>query len=432
MSGNQAKKLFDSMTNIGDDLIEEAQSAARKKPPAWMRWSAAAACLCLIAAAIFAAAGGKTPAGQVVISAEDLAWATGLGSDGTSNYALRRFDGSGGIPLSPVQDSTDAEELSVYRSLHAQNSNQTYELLLSWVEDIAKQAQENLGMELACGEVVNGLMNNAAYDSNAPLSDQYMYWLKTDLCYADAVLTLSCVSEGQVTMYDLDGILPLYETAVQGLLPSLTDPSGEELAAAAEPLVTFVNQLTGKNYTLEPSSVYWRADGTVAGLHFRQTVRAGSALSAQMFDPSGSLHIQLKKDGSGVFRLDSASILEHHYLSVGEYALIGLSEAEAYLQKGYHFGGVQCPVCKAAASPQAVDFSQYDLVQVEYYSNLMEFALPYYAFYKHLETGEYPDGEGTYEDYAVVYVPAIRVEGLEEYFRDLEAQHKGTGHSLLP
>lgn len=432
MSENQAKKLFDSMTHIGDDLIEEAQSAAaRKKPPAWLRWSAAAACLCLMAVGIFAAAGGKTPAGPVVIRAEDLVWATGLGSDGTTDYALRRFDG-GGIPPSPVQDSTDAAELSVYRSLHAQNSNQTYELLLSWVEDIAGQAQENLGMELVRGEVVNGLMNDAAYDSDAPLSGQYMYWLKTDLCYGDAVLTLSCVSEGQVTMYDLDGILPLYEAAARGPLPAVEDPDDEALAAAVKPLVTFVNQLTGKNYALEPSSVYRRADGTVAGLHFRQTVPSGSALSAQMFAPSGSLHIRLQKDGSGVFRLDSASILEHYYASVGEYALISLSEAEAYLHKGYHFGGVQCPVCKAAANTQAVDFSQYDLVQVEYYGDLMEFALPYYAFYKHLETGRSPDGEGTYDDYAVVYVPAIHVEGLEKYFRNLERQHKETGHSLQP
>ena len=44
------KKLFDGITHIDDDLIEEAQEApARRKSP-WVKWGALAACLCVLVA----------------------------------------------------------------------------------------------------------------------------------------------------------------------------------------------------------------------------------------------------------------------------------------------------------------------------------------------------------------------------------------------
>lgn len=50
MSEKEAKKLFDSITNISDDLIESAQGIpekAQRKRGAWIKWSAVAACLCI-------------------------------------------------------------------------------------------------------------------------------------------------------------------------------------------------------------------------------------------------------------------------------------------------------------------------------------------------------------------------------------------------
>ena len=56
MSEHQAKKLFDSMSNISDELVEEAcpVKSARQKNT-WIKWCAAAACLCLVVGGIFAA-----------------------------------------------------------------------------------------------------------------------------------------------------------------------------------------------------------------------------------------------------------------------------------------------------------------------------------------------------------------------------------------
>lgn len=54
MRENPSKKLFHSMTNIGDDIIEEAQSAAvKRKSKSWMKWAAAAACLCIALVAAY-------------------------------------------------------------------------------------------------------------------------------------------------------------------------------------------------------------------------------------------------------------------------------------------------------------------------------------------------------------------------------------------
>ena len=53
MSERQVVKLFQGITGIDDDIIEEALTApcVEKKAPIWRRWGAIAACLCLAALA---------------------------------------------------------------------------------------------------------------------------------------------------------------------------------------------------------------------------------------------------------------------------------------------------------------------------------------------------------------------------------------------
>ncbi len=47
------KRLYDGLTHIDDDLIEEAQAPARRKQSnPWIRWGAMAACLCLVLAGV--------------------------------------------------------------------------------------------------------------------------------------------------------------------------------------------------------------------------------------------------------------------------------------------------------------------------------------------------------------------------------------------
>lgn len=57
MIGRETEKLFRSITDIDDALIENAQplsARGKKNPSAWKKWAAAAACVCLLAAGVIA------------------------------------------------------------------------------------------------------------------------------------------------------------------------------------------------------------------------------------------------------------------------------------------------------------------------------------------------------------------------------------------
>jgi hypothetical protein len=66
-----------------------------------------------------------------------------------------------------------------------------------------------------------------------------------------------------------------------------------------------------------------------------------------------------------------------------------------------------------------VDFSEYTCVDIEYLSDKrLNLYIPFYAFYKYI--GETAAGTGIY---AKTYVPAVEIEGLEEYFKLQESNH---------
>lgn len=102
-----------------------------------------------------------------------------------------------------------------------------------------------------------------------------------------------------------------------------------------------------------------------------------------------------------------------------------LDEAEELLYKGYVFGGYGCPLCMEEQDP--IDFEGYDLVGLEYmysidstvYMNnwMPKNAIPFYVFYKEISSGE------GVTKYAYTYVPAIEIEGLDEYFEKKFSHH---------
>lgn len=105
--------------------------------------------------------------------------------------------------------------------------------------------------------------------------------------------------------------------------------------------------------------------------------------------------------------------------------MITLAEAEEYLKKGYVFGGHSCPICMSMQD--AVDFEDYDYVQIVNFNfrdskeGIAKEYLPFYAFYKHIDT--YESGKLVY---GVTYVPAIEVKGYEEYFENQKERHPST------
>ena len=78
MSENPSQKLFNSMTNISDDLIEEAQSAiVQRKSTTWIKWALVAACFCIVLGVSFL--NMPNPANAFAVKA----YALGAREDGT-------------------------------------------------------------------------------------------------------------------------------------------------------------------------------------------------------------------------------------------------------------------------------------------------------------------------------------------------------------
>ncbi|MBR5473456.1 MAG: hypothetical protein IKU82_05665 [Clostridia bacterium] len=114
------------------------------------------------------------------------------------------------------------------------------------------------------------------------------------------------------------------------------------------------------------------------------------------------------------FRTENKS----HSKPITQKELLPLEKAEEYLNKGYVLSMGGCAQCQAEQAP--IDFANYDYVSFEYDGgfNVGVLAIPYYAFYKNIGVAQ--NGNMIFSK---AYVPAIEVEGYEEYFINKHNNH---------
>ena len=71
---DKREKLYDSLTNVREDFVEEVQRTRSAKRPAWVRWCALAACLCLLVVGTFVwrpwSQGGNKPTSPTTSAAQ--------------------------------------------------------------------------------------------------------------------------------------------------------------------------------------------------------------------------------------------------------------------------------------------------------------------------------------------------------------------------
>ncbi|MBR6506037.1 MAG: hypothetical protein IKT37_00345 [Clostridia bacterium] len=113
--------------------------------------------------------------------------------------------------------------------------------------------------------------------------------------------------------------------------------------------------------------------------------------------------------------------MDEIYQNLGASKIISLSEAEAWLEKGYSFGNHYWDFMDGK---EIIDFSDYDYVSYEYYpkevrgsggnfmwtENYERPIMPYYVFYKQTFSSE------THDTYAKAYIPAVPVDDMESFF----------------
>lgn len=122
------------------------------------------------------------------------------------------------------------------------------------------------------------------------------------------------------------------------------------------------------------------------------------------------------------YRTTSSSDLRVKY----EKGLLPLEKAEKYLQKGYVL--FHKDSSNYQTNNSITDFTNYDYASFEYAGGyeIGDLTLPYYAFYKNIGTAE--NGNMIF---AKAYVPAVEVEGYEEYFINKHSSHNNNSDDYV-
>lgn len=109
------------------------------------------------------------------------------------------------------------------------------------------------------------------------------------------------------------------------------------------------------------------------------------------------------------------------YTVSGEMKRISLQQAEQHLRQGYIFNQHECN-SYCPPSHENIDYTDYDYVGFTYCFSRENFQLvtgiPFYVFYKQLETTE----NGSVR-YAKAFVLAVEVDGLTEHFEEQAKKH---------
>lgn len=211
----------------------------------------------------------------------------------------------------------------------------------------------------------------------------------------------------------------------------LVTDTDEQIKEKLKDTVTTVCAAFGKDYSnikvvrhyarngkLSSFGVYlYSAQESGFAQHFSKAPLSAEYIRLTFSAVSISGHYRDKAHLNGFTLSESISKWTDYYRMDAKSKMLTLEEAEQLLEKGYVFGGHSCPLCMAQ-QPE-VDFTDYTCVGFEYVADSKgKILVPFYTFYKYI--GENYNGETTF---AKTYVPAVQVEGLEEYFQMQTAQH---------
>ncbi len=223
--------------------------------------------------------------------------------------------------------------------------------------------------------------------------------------------------------------------------------SDRQLKKELNPLMQQINAVLEKNYTeikifrtycyrdrknqLESIKVYFhtKADDdlppylTGANTHEDGVLLSDYAVLTFMMAQGYGSSYDWKKDTDWAFLTEislgeSEMPWDEYYQEIGQARRLSLREAEILLAKNYVFPGhVVCPMCIEAQ--EEVSFDRYDAVALEYLVGGNGQAVPFYAFYKEMNEDE---STGV-KQFAKTYVPAVDIEGLENYFDRYHLTH---------
>ncbi len=417
------KNLYTAMNGIDPELIRQAAPTGKAKR-IWPRWVAAAACLCLIVS--ICAAFWKSPAetpytDQAYLSAEavgNLFQPNREDSPGsTSAYTKVYRPESKPLELSPLPAEEYVPIYKISNQIKALSQTELYALS----DRVLPKLSDAMGIDMK------------AYERNETGRE-------------NENLTLTYRTENLVTMFEQTSgrsdygitfsanhvwINPHHEPLeFNGQRVQIDlQQSEEEILASLEWVRDFLFDAFGRTFeytkiTFSYSSSCEYAEGHIYVYYYDETPdgRMGDYIRLY-FDNYANSSAETVSTGI----VDNCDIsyysyrvpLEKYYPVEANCRLLSLEEAEELLEKGYVFGGHACPLCMAAQDK--VSFEGYDYVGFEYVADYWSDtprSIPFYAFYKKIDTHE--SGNIIY---AKTYVCAVEVSGMEEYFINQSSSH---------
>lgn len=432
--------LQDAIGMIGDDLINDADRSPRR--PSIIRWSAiACACLAVIIGLTAILRGPKTPIEPWIPTGEpwrpviaegvskiDLKASTleelffvMLNDGGTNAYKKVYAPNVEMLASAPIPQ---AEYLPIYRHPNADGNKVALKAFIDEYLPVAKNF-----FDFSTSEYT--IEKHERWDGSIMYS--------TSLEENKSRLAFVCA--GNSLYYYNSSWSSEKRLKINGEFVSILESdTDEDIKAKLSDLISLINQTHGKTYrdvkvvrTYDYSqftSVYvylYNAEDCMFPENFKDNPMCSEYVELEFHVSLGEgryYNWEGEKNEAFLVTLSyNESLMDwnDYYRVKGKARMLSLDEAEELLAKGYVFGGHSCKLCMA--EQKKVDFTEYDAVSFEYVHGENGMVVPFYTFYKRLGTST-SDKTGRIQEYAKTYVPAVEIEGLEEYF-DLQAKkHK--------
>lgn len=346
----------------------------------------------------------------------------------TGWYATRKIPAGEALTLTPI--STEA-----YLPIYEEANSFSKDMLDSFIQQWLPAAGELTGIReteyIINYSGLSGLPSPISYSAIIGSYDtkQYVQFRGSE----NSLLAFQCPAEA---------------IARQEYFPSFpSSDSDEAILSALDDGITYLKELLGleiqsiRIHRLLDNSLYVSSSSLLSTGNLTVTLQGYPPEGSQAYPneiastPAYTLTLQYRYSdwqNSDQLVLDKLIYGEsldtaNYFFTVGKAKTIPLSEAEELLDAGYVYSNIKCLLCREQKSD--VDFSDYDAVGLVYRQGQVgksSWSVPFYAFYKHTQTDE--DGSN---NYAIAYVPAVEITGLEEYFAECTEEHTHISDTII-
>ncbi len=404
------EELLDAMEHIDPELIEAADTPVKKrKTPRWI--VAIAAILVLAISVSMLLKNGLTdpkpttqPLMDYTITAQmlaDMIPASATDSAVTKNYKLYWGLTLEDLKIQPVQHK---DSLIIY-SLNTPTVDET--LFCSYIDSYLPKLAGLLGISTP----QYALSEYLTYDLYATASSPEMPDLEISAKYSDASITERNLFEFSAKNFMING----------SRISIHADDSDATIREKLADTIASINLNFQTNYD---SILIDRFQGLprIYLYHAETDTLPADSVHSNGIPASEYILLYFSQDIRGeddilylsYFEITKMIVpIQDYYIPLGKARMLTVEEAEVLLSKGYIFSGSHiCPKC--AKNYSEVNFLEYDAVKLVYIRGKGGIAVPFYEFYKVLDT----------RGVAAVYVPAVEVDGLEEYFANQIKEHE--------